>query len=85
MERRIGVVAILVYNSESTDRLNSILSEYGDIILGRMGLPLKDKGIRVISLIVEGTNEQIGAMTGKIGRLNNISVKSMLTEFREEN
>ncbi|MCX7821072.1 MAG: iron-only hydrogenase system regulator [Brevinematales bacterium] len=83
MERRLGVVAILVYSSESVKDLNLILSGYGEIIIGRMGLPLRDKKVNVISLIVDGTTDEIGAMTGKIGRLKGISVKSMLTEFKD--
>ena len=84
MERRIGVVAILVYDFFSVESLNRILSDYASIILGRMGLPLREKNVNVISLIVEGNNDEIGAMTGKIGKLKGVSVKSMLTEFREK-
>ena len=84
MERRLGVVAILVYDLSSVKELNSILSNYGEIIYGRMGLPLREKKVSVISLIVDGTTDEIGAMTGKIGKLNGISVKSMLTDFREK-
>ncbi|MEJ5283516.1 MAG: TM1266 family iron-only hydrogenase system putative regulator [Brevinematia bacterium] len=83
MERRLGVVAILVYSSENVKELNLILSNYAEIIIGRMGLPLRDKKVSVISLIVDGTTDEIGAMTGKIGRLKGISVKSMLTEFKD--
>ena len=83
MERRLGVVAILVYDLSSVKELNSILSNYGEIIYGRMGLPLREKKVSVISLIVDGTTDEIGAMTGKIGRLKGISVKSMLTDFKE--
>ncbi|MGC8764421.1 MAG: TM1266 family iron-only hydrogenase system putative regulator [Brevinematia bacterium] len=83
MERRLGVIAIIVYDLDSVKELNLILSDFGGIILGRMGLPLREKKINVISLIVEGTNDEIGAMTGRIGRLKGISVKSMLTEFKE--
>jgi putative iron-only hydrogenase system regulator len=84
MERRLGVVAILVYDLSSVKELNSILSNYGEIIYGRMGLPLREKKVSVISLIVDGTTDEIGAMTGKIGKLKGISVKSMLTDFREK-
>lgn len=83
MERRLGVVAILVYESENITLLNSILSQYSNIILGRMGLPLKEKKVNIISLIVEGNTDEIGALTGKIGKLKGIKVKSMLTEFKE--
>lgn len=83
MEKRLGVVAILVYSFESVKELNLILSNYAEIIIGRIGLPLRDKKVNVISLIVDGTTDEIGAMTGKIGRLKGISVKSMLTEFKD--
>ena len=84
MEKRLGVVAISVTSKESIQSLNHILSEFSDIILGRMGLPLRDKSIYIISLIIEGTTDQIGALTGKIGRLSGIQVKSMLTKQKEE-
>lgn len=80
MEKRIGVVAILVKNKSFIPKLNSILSEYSDIIRGRMGLPLKEKSIQVISLIVEGSTDSLGALTGKIGKLPGITVKSTLTK-----
>ncbi len=84
MEKRIGVVAILLKETKNVPKLNSLLSEHGEIIIGRMGLPLRDKGIHIISLIVEGDTDQIGALTGKIGKLEGIQVKSVLTRYREE-
>lgn len=84
MEKRLGVIAILVTSKESIQLLNKILSQFSDIILGRTGLPLKDKKVHIISLIIEGTTDQIGAFTGKIGRLSGIQVKSMLTKQKEE-
>lgn len=81
MERRIGVVGIVVENrKEVSDKLNQILSEYGDIIVGRMGIPYKERGLCVISLIVDGTTDQIGALTGKLGALSGVKVKSALTK-----
>ena len=79
MEKRIGVIAILIHQHEQIPALNRMLSEYGEIILGRMGLPLKDRDVSVISLIIEGDTDQIGALTGRIGRLDGITVKSVLT------
>jgi len=84
MEKRIGSVAILLTDKKDINRLNAILSEYSNIIIGRMGLPLRQKHIHVISLIVEGSTDDIGAMTGKIGKLNGIQVKSVLTSYRED-
>ncbi len=67
-------------NRESVERLNHILSEHGGIIRGRMGIPFPESGISVISLIVEGTTDGIGAMTGKIGRLEGVEVRSVLAK-----
>jgi putative iron-only hydrogenase system regulator len=80
MERRLGVVGIVVTERENVAaRLNAILSEYGDIIVGRMGVPYRDRQVSVIALIVDGTTDQIGALTGKLGSLPGVSVKSALT------
>jgi putative iron-only hydrogenase system regulator len=81
MEKRIGAVSVIV-TSRSTQApiVNSILSEYGEMIIGRMGIPYPPKGIHVISLIVHGTTDQIGAMTGKLGALKGVQVKSALTK-----
>ncbi len=62
------------------ERLNRTLSEYGSIIRGRMGLPFPDSQISVISLIVEGSTDEIGAMTGKIGRLDGVEARSVLAK-----
>lgn len=78
---RIGVIGIVVEgNREIALEVQRILSEYGDIIVGRMGIPDKAHNISVISVIVKGTNESISALTGKLGKLPDISVKSALTK-----
>ena len=83
MEKRIGVIAILVTNKEHVPEINERLSAYSHIVLARLGLPLPQKGVNVISLVVEGTNDEIGALTGKLGQLDGVQVKSMLTAFKE--
>lgn len=80
MDKRIGVVGIVVENPQSVDAINSILHEYSEIIVGRMGIPYREKGISVISLIVDGDMDQISAMTGKLGKINAVSVKSAMTK-----
>lgn len=78
---RIGVIGIVVEgNREIAQEVQKILSEYSDIIVGRMGVPDKAHNISVISVIIKGTNEQISALTGKLGKLPDISVKSALTK-----
>lgn len=83
MEKRIGVVATIISNRESVGKFNNILSDFNDSILARQGLPLKDRNVNVISLIVEGTTDQIGALTGRLGRLDGVQVKSILTKNPE--
>ncbi|NLG85646.1 MAG: CopG family transcriptional regulator [Firmicutes bacterium] len=80
MEPRLGVVGIVVTGRQAVqDQLNNILSQYGEIIVGRMGIPYHERGVSVIALIVDGTTDQIGALTGKLGSLPGITVKSALT------
>lgn len=85
MEQRIGTITILIRGKESVMAINALLSEYSNIILARQGLPIKSRNISVISLIIEGSTESVNTLTGKIGHLKNVEVKSVLTKFREEN
>ncbi|MFZ5940338.1 MAG: TM1266 family iron-only hydrogenase system putative regulator [Bacteroidota bacterium] len=78
MEKRLGTVIILVSEGADTGKLNSIISQHGDMVLGRQGIPMRDRGLNVISLVLEGTTDEIGALTGKIGRMEGIRVKSVL-------
>ena len=83
MEKRIGVIAILVTDTASVEGINDILHAYGRLVLGRQGLPLRDKGVSVISLIVEGDTDELGALSGKLGRFPGVKVKSVLTPYQE--
>lgn len=71
-------------NKTSVPRINALLSEYSDIILGRQGLPLRDRGISVISLVVEGGTDRINALMGKAGKLDGVEVKSILSRHKED-
>jgi putative iron-only hydrogenase system regulator len=77
MEKRIGAVLIQVENRENVQLLNEIISKHSQIIIGRQGLP-RINGLSIISLVLEGTTDQIGSLTGQLGRLNGIQVKSVL-------
>lgn len=79
--QRPGVVAIFIYNREDYDRLNQILHDYSDLIVGRLGLPYRERNLSIIALIVDGTTDEIGAMTGKIGQIPNISVKTAFAKL----
>ena len=80
METRVAVISIIVENYDTVEELNAVLHEYADHIIGRMGIPYKEKNISVISLIVDGSNDDISALTGKLGRVKGASVKSMVTK-----
>jgi len=78
-DNRLGVIGILVDNrEEKAAKVNEILSDYVYIIVGRMGIPYKERGISVISVIVDGTTDEIGAFTGKLGNIKGIKVKVAL-------
>jgi putative iron-only hydrogenase system regulator len=79
MERRLGVVGIVIQERRTmAPRVNQVLSDHGEIIVGRMGLPYKDRNISVISLIVDGTTDELGSLTGKLGMLKGVHVCSSL-------
>ncbi len=78
-EHRLGVVAVFVENRlDTAPRVNEILSQYGRILVGRMGIPYRERNLSVISVIVDGSNDEIGAMTGKLGAIPGVSVKAAL-------
>ena len=78
---KIGVIGIIITDRKVFQDVQSLLSEFGDIILGRMGIPEREHGIHAISIVVEGPNEKISALSGKLGRLNNVVVKSAVTNI----
>ncbi len=79
METRIAVVAIVIGDrARGAPAVNEILSQYGEIIVGRMGIPYRQRNLSVIALIVDGTTDALGAMTGKLGRIPTVRVKTAL-------
>lgn len=79
MENRIGVVGIVLEcPQEDAQKVNEILHLYSHIIVGRMGIPYRQRGVSVIALTVDGTNDEIGAMTGKLGQMSKVTVKAAL-------
>ena len=73
---RIAIIGIIISErKDAAKKVNDILSNYGDIIVGRMGLPYKDRGISVLSIIVDGSNDQIGAISGKLGNISGVKAK----------
>ena len=79
METRIAVIGIIVEKYDSVEALNKILHEYGDVIIGRMGLPYRERNLNIISIAVDAPQDVISALAGKIGKLDGISSKTALS------
>ena len=76
METRVAVIGIIVEDPQNIEVLNNILHEYSQYIIGRMGIPYKERNINIISLAVDAPQDAISTLTGKIGRIKGISVKT---------
>ncbi len=80
MEKRIGAIIILVKEKDNVQQMNDILAHHATIIIGRQGIPVRDKGIAIISLVVEGTNDEISTLSGKLGRIDGVTSKAVLAK-----
>ncbi|MBS6833422.1 MAG: iron-only hydrogenase system regulator [Clostridia bacterium] len=76
METRVAVVGIIVEKNDSAEMINEILHEYGRYIVGRMGIPYRERNICIISVVADAPQSVISAMTGKIGRVDGVNVKT---------
>lgn len=82
METRVAVIVMVVENTGSTDKINTILHEYAGYVLGRMGMPYLKRKISVISVIVDAPQTAISALSGSLGRLDGVSVKTLYSNVR---
>ena len=80
MDTRIALIGIIVDNIDSTEKLNTILHEYGQYIIGRMGIPYREKKVSIISVVIDATNDVISSLSGKLGMLQGISVKTVYSK-----
>ncbi len=80
MNTRIAIIGIIVENTEYADDINQILHEYGSCIVGRMGIPYRERKLSVISVIVDATTDIIGALSGKLGMVKGVSVKTVYSK-----
>ncbi|MBO5139113.1 MAG: iron-only hydrogenase system regulator [Anaerotignum sp.] len=81
METRVAVISIIVENPEVTPKVNEILHEYSDYIVGRMGIPYRQRGISIISLVVDAPQDVISAQSGKLGRLKGVTAKTVYSNY----
>ena len=85
MEKRIGTITIVIGDKSAVAAVNENLSQYSDGILSRQGLPLRDKGLNIINIVIEATLDEINALTGKLGRLNGVEVKAIVSKQKKSN
>ena len=76
MDTRVAVMSIIVENGDAVERINAILHEYGEFIIGRMGIPYRKRKISIISVALDAPQNTISALAGKIGTLSGVSVKT---------
>ena len=76
MDTRVAGMGIIVEDSGSVPPLNELLHEYADHIIGRMGLPYKKRGVSIVSIAIDAPQNVISALSGKIGKLQGVSVKT---------
>ncbi len=80
MDTRPAVIAIIINDNDSVTELNALLHEYADYIIGRMGIPYKQKGICIISVAIDATQDIINTLAGKIGRIKGVTAKTVYSK-----
>ena len=85
MDSRVAVIAIIVEESRSVEQLNGLLHRYRERIIGRMGVPYRQRGIQIISVAIDAPQDEISALSGKIGRLEGITAKTVYAPEKKEN
>lgn len=77
METRVAVVAVIADNYDSSEQINSILHEYREYVIGRMGVPHREKGVNVICVAIDAPQDMINSLAGRIGRLGGVTAKTL--------
>lgn len=80
MENRIAAVSVIVEEPESVEALNGILHDYSACVIGRMGIPYREKGVNVICLVLDAPTDTVNALTGKLGRLQGINARAVCSQ-----
>ena len=84
MQTRVAVMGIVVENTDSVERLNTLLHEYGSYIIGRMGIPYRARNINIVYIAIDASQDVISALSGKIGNLDGISVKTAYSNVQND-
>ena len=81
MESRVAVLSIIVENTGKINELNELLHRYGEYIIGRMGIPVRERRVSVISIVVDASQDEISALSGKIGRISGVTSKTAYSKL----
>jgi len=84
MQTRVAIIGIIVENYNSVDILNSVLHDYGNYIIGRMGIPYRQKNINIISIAIDAPQDIVSALSGKIGKIDGVSAKTVYSNVITE-
>lgn len=80
-EKRIAVLSVIVEDRSVTDKLNGYLSEFGECVVGRMGIPYREKGVSVLCVVLDAPAGVINSLTGKIGMLSGVTAKTLFSKY----
>lgn len=83
METRVAVISIIVENQDSVGKLNDLLHEYGDYVIGRMGIPYKARNINIISIAIDAPQDVINTLSGLLGKLDGVSAKAAYSKVSD--
>ena len=81
MDTRIAVISIILEKREASEAVNSLLSAYGEYIIGRMGIPYRERGVNIISVVLDAPQNEIATLSGKIGNLPGVSAKTAYSKI----
>ena len=81
MDTRIALIGIIVEDTDSVETINGILHEYGEYIVGRMGLPYREKNVNIISVVIDADNDVISSLSGKLGMVKGCGVKTLYSKI----
>ena len=81
METRLALIGIVVENNESAKKINDILHEYGEFIVGRMGIPYRKRNVSVLSVVIDAPSDAISALAGKLGMIPDVSIKTVYSKL----
>lgn len=79
-ENRLAIISVLVYDREQSPAVNAVLSQYGERIIGRMGIPYRERGVNVMCIVIDAPNEIINTVTGKLGMIKGVTAKTLTSK-----